>query len=311
MFARNFFKFFPTPTFLDMPHAGLHISDDAIRIIQFSHTHHGLSIAKHGTRILPPGIIQAGYIKDEKALGTIITELASEYGFSFVRASIPEEKMYLFKTEVPAGDEKHVRQNIEFKLEENVPLAPADALFSFDMLSSAGASSKRTAMVSVVPRKVVEAYLAVLSQAKVTALSFEVEARSLARSLTPKNSQETQLIVHIMNNKTGLYVVSAGVVVFTSTVTLGDDPAALQKEIAKVYSYWIEHGDGQRNVNRIILCGSNAQRINLSAHLSPNPAIPVEIGNVWTNAFSHDAYIPPISREESLDYAVAAGLALQ
>jgi hypothetical protein len=37
----------------------------------------------------------------------------------------------------------------------------------------------------------------------------------------------------------------------------------------------------------------------------------VEVGNIWSNAFSNDSYIPPISFEDSQGYVVAAGLALQ
>ncbi|MDB5259725.1 MAG: pilM [Candidatus Taylorbacteria bacterium] len=351
MIAETFFKLFPTPKFLDMPYAGLHISDDAIRVIQFSHGRHSLEVVKHGCRLLSPGIVEAGYVKDEKALSKLVSELASELGITFVRVSIPEEKMYLFKTDIAASDEKQISQNIEFKLEENVPLSPADALFYFDVIPSA-AGGKRSAMVSVAPRKVIDAYLNVLADAKLTALSFEVEAKALARAFVPKGSGETELVINIMSKKTGIYVICEGIVSFTSTVSWGGDAvteviekafdikpaeaiemkksagfhdgkdtkkilaaiqdsvAVLQKEIYKVYTYWIEHGEGCKDINRIVLCGADAQLVGLISHISPDPKIPVDIGNVWQNAFSSDKYIPPISHEESLDYAVAAGLAL-
>ncbi|MEY2664731.1 MAG: type 4 fimbrial biosis protein PilM, type pilus assembly protein PilM [Candidatus Parcubacteria bacterium] len=353
MFTRAFFKFFPPPVYLETRHGGLHISDDAVRIIQFVQGLKGLEVRKHGMRALPRGVVDAGFIKDEKALGTILKELVTELGITSVTASLPEEKMYLFKLDVPSLNEKEIRQTIEFKLEENVPLSPADAVFYFDIVPSPVAGSgKHTVMVSVAPRKVIDTYLSVLTGAGLTVTSFEVEARALARAFVPKSAPDCELIVNVMNHKTGLYIVSGGVVSFTSTVLwggalvteaiakeFGKTPeeaellkrnagyhdaqdtkkvltavagtvGVLQKEIEKVYSYWVENGEEGKPIDRVVLCGSDSLLVGLASHVTPNPEIPTIVADTWMNAFSKDAYIPPISHDESLDYAVAIGLAL-
>lgn len=347
----TFYSLFPIPKFLDAPYAGLHISDDAVRVIQFGQGGRSLEIAKYGSRTLAPGIVEAGYIKDEKALSAVIKDLVSKLGITTVVASIPEEKMYLFKTDVVANDNAQIRQGIEFKLEENVPLSPADAFFYYDIIPGEPAG-KKSAVVSVAPRKVIDAYLMAIEGAGLKVLSFEVEPRSLARAFSSKKRDSTELIINIMNNKTGIYVIYNGTVSFTSTVLWGgnavtdaiqknlglspeeakkikeeagyhdgkdtkkvlaavqDTVGQIQQEIAKVHSYWIDHGEGRKEVSKIILCGVDSQLVGLMSHISPDPKIPVEVANVWSNAFSNDHYIPPISRDESLDYAVATGLAL-
>lgn len=320
MLTSTFFKLFPIPKYLDMPYAGLHISDEAVRVIQFGNGKHSLEVVKFGERPLEQGIVEAGYIKNPSALSKVVSELTSSLGISFVRASIPEEKTYLFKTEIATLDEDQIRQNIEFKLEENVPLNASEALFYFDVIPGsrglangvAGpvALAKSYAMVSVVPRKVIDAYMGVLTDAGLTVFSFEIEPRSLARALVSKKSSNTELIVAIMKNKIGLYVVCNGSVSFTSTVMLSEGVDELRNEIGKVYSYWIDHGEGNQSIDKIVLCGKGALQVAHASHLSPDAAVPVEVGNIWTNAFSSDRYIPPISRDESLDYAVVAGLAL-
>jgi hypothetical protein len=297
----------------------LHISDDVVRVIQFGQGKHNLEVLKYGERPIAVGIVEAGYIKDGKVLSKTISELVSGLGISFVRASIPEEKTYLFKMELTTLDERQIRQNIEFKLEENVPLNPSEALFYFDILPGSKAG-KHYAMVSVVPRKVIDTYLGVLADAGLTVFSFEIEPRSLARALASQKTSGTVLIVDIMKNKTGMYVVCDGVASFTSTITLGESMLTsgnietsaeeLRREINKVYSYWIDHGEGSGTINKILLCGKGALHVSHISHMSPDPAVPVEIANIWLNAFSSDRYIPPISRDQSLDYAVAAGLAL-
>lgn len=326
MLTKTFFKLFPPPKFLNIPYAGLDIADDYIRCIEYSHGHHGYSISKFGSRALKPGIIDAGHIKDEKALTEELKSLVKELRITTVKASLPEERMYLFKTEVPSVDEDQIRQNIEFKLEENVPLAISEAIFFFDLLpdvmKTAVNKNKSFVSVSVAPRELTNSYLKALQEAGLTVVSFEIQAKAIARAVVPSDSTKTELLVHVMNNKTGLYVVTNGVVCFTSTISWGSESIkgkseadiadaifALRHEIERVNTYWGERGEGQP-IQYIVVSGQDAELISQISHLSPNPQIPLKVANVWQNAFSGEHYIPPISFRDSLNYAVAAGLAL-
>jgi Tfp pilus assembly PilM family ATPase len=322
MLAHKFFKLFPPPKFLDIPHAGLDISDDAVRCIEYSRSPGGFTIHRFGNKILPAGVVEGGEIKDPKTLSDTIASLAKELKISVVKSSLPEEKMYLFSTEVPSRNKKEIRQNIEFKLEENVPLSPAESVFFFDLIPYASgvvveSKEGNPVSVSVAPRTLVDSYLQVIKAAGLTVLSFEVQAKAIARAVVDQNIKGTDLIVYIMNRKTGIYVICGGVVCFTSTISWGydsgnktvSDIAELRKQLLQVTNYWTEHGRGTE-IGRIILTGKGALVDGLVSHCSPDPKIKVEIGNVWQNTFPHDSYIPPIPYEESLDYAIAAGLAL-
>jgi Tfp pilus assembly PilM family ATPase len=312
MFTKTFFKLFPPPKFLNIPYAGIDISDDAVRCIEYSENIHGLTLHRHGMKLLEPGIVESGRIVKETELINIISTLAKELKLHTIKASLPEERMYLFKTEVPMASEDQIRQNIEFKLEENVPLPAADAVFFFDLIPSCKEGEiKNYASVSVAPIELVNSYLNVLRASGLDVVSFEIQPKAIARAVIPLGSEENQMIVHIMNNKTGIYIVCGGVVCFTSTVALGkdSDSALFQHELSRVYSYWGEYG-ADKKINQIIITGQDAQKIGSDSRISPDPKIPVEIAHIWQNAFSSDRYIPSITFEDSLQYVIAAGLAL-
>ncbi len=322
MFTKTFFKIFPPPKYLNIPYAGLDISDDAIRCIEYSEGRNGYILKSYGSRLLKPGIIESGYIKDEKALVTELIALSKEIKVSIVKASLPEERMYLFKTEVPDVDTDHIRQNIEFKLEENVPVSASDAIFFFDKLPANLSKGKTYASVSVTPKDLVESYLKALQTAGLTVVSFEIQAKAIARAVVYHDSNEIQMIVHVMNKKTGLYVVSGGVICFTSTIDwsgelirgkkvteVSDEIFALRREIEKVYVYWSQHGESQK-IKSIIISGHDAVAISQISQLSPDSAIQLSVADVWQNAFSLNHYVPKIPFDDSLDYATAAGLAL-
>ena len=330
MFAQKFFKVFPPPKFLDTPYAGITISDDAVRCIEYSRGKKGLKIHKYGFKALEPGVIDGGEIKDEKALTDALTALSKELKVFVAKVAISEEKMYLFKTAVPSTDIKEMRQNIEFKLEENVPLTADEALFFFDPIPREtgvviqNATDANPVGVSVAPRSMIENYLDVVKKAGIAVLSFEVCAKSLARAVVPLNSTTTDLLVHIMNKKTGLYIVCGGVVCFTSTILWGQSHikdedvkaryAELKKSILQVKNYWHDHGLGT-SINSVIFAGKGALSDGLVSECSSGFAtaeetVRFEIANIWKNAFSSDDYIPPISYEDSLEYGVAAGVGL-
>lgn len=304
-----------------MPHAGLDISDDAIHCIEYHRTTHGLVIASYATKDLPLGLVDGGDIKDEKEFISILKEFTATNSLGYVKVSLPEEKAYLFQTEVPSADFSSIAQNIEFKLDQNVPLSAADALFQFDLMPKAVSGEILRASVSVVPRTYVEHYISLLRSAKLSTVAFEVAPKSIVAACTPQHEPGTKLIVHVMKKKTGLYIVSEGVVCFTSTVGWGSDELAtseategsnvLTNEINRVYSYWLTRPDIHAGISEIVVVGSCAEACELMLRNHGGEALSRSVlPDVWHNAFDVNAYVPPITRSESLEYAIAAGLAL-
>ena len=169
---------------------------------------------------------------------------------------------------------------------------------------------KETMSVFVSPRKAVDAYLQVLTNAGMHVLGFEMTAQALARSLVEQKSQKTYIIVYLMEHKAGVYVVYEDIVCFSSTVQLAEDPIAnLKTEITKVYDYWCLHGEGKRTIDTVLFSGTSTYIPQLSDNVLPF-SVGVETANVWKKAQFGEQYIPPILFEESLEYAVAVGLAL-
>ncbi|MFA6554558.1 MAG: pilus assembly protein PilM [Candidatus Paceibacterota bacterium] len=298
-----------------MRHVGLDMSDDAIRCLEYSGRAPNFKIAKYTSLELPNGLIDGGDIKDEKALGDILQKLDKEYKLLYAKVSIPEEKAYLFQTDISTTDRVAIAQNIEFKLEENVPLPASDAVFYFDILPMSVTGGKLRASVSVVPKVYVEKVVSLLRNAGISPMAFEVVPKSIARTIIPETEDSTVMIVHIMHKKTGVYIVSGGVVCFTSTVTWGSQTggsiALLTAEMEKIYAYWESHVTKTSRIVRIVIVGNGASKYEGDIGKSiKGTDIVVSVGNVWTNAFSVDSYVPPISKEDSLDYSVSAGLAM-
>ncbi len=101
----------------------------------------------------------------------------------------------------------------------------------------------------------------------------------------------------------------------TMTKQLLEKVDELAAEIKRHHTYWetrSKNEDGMKEkVERIILCGGNANIHGLPEYLEHALKIPVERANVWQNILSFDQVIPDMSYEVSLSYATAIGLAVR
>jgi type IV pilus assembly protein PilM len=216
MISKTILRYFPPPAFLKTPYAGLSMSDAHIRIIQFESGSAGLRIKTYAALPLPQGAITSGRVNNPEQIIGVLKELREKTGISYVRVSIPEEKAYLFETELPEVDPKEIRNAIGFKLEDNVPL-PADQII-FDYATVAESLNSVNAIVSALPAKFVQIYVDLFLGAGFVPYVFEIESQAIARALLHPADLDTYLIMHVSLGKIQICIASLRLVHFTSTV---------------------------------------------------------------------------------------------
>ena len=89
--------------------------------------------------------------------------------------------------------------------------------------------------------------------------------------------------------------------------------SVLRDELDKQATYWETHNTNNskhEKLNRIILCGGDANLAGLSDYLELSMKTKVENANVWVNILDTEDAIPEMSFEESLSYATVLGLLL-
>ncbi|KKQ87317.1 MAG: Type IV pilus assembly protein PilM [Parcubacteria group bacterium GW2011_GWF2_38_8] len=75
--------------------------------------------------------------------------------------------------------------------------------------------------VAAIPKNVIESYLSVFKNSVVSVKSFELEAQAIARSVIKNGDLGTYMIVDFGKKRTGIFIVSGGIVIFTSTLDIG------------------------------------------------------------------------------------------
>lgn len=217
--AKLFSKLFPTPKFLKMPSIGLDISDQSIHFVELLPRKFGYALGRYGEKKIPLGIMESGKIKDVSGLKKILTLLHEEYKIGLVNVSIPEEQAYLVRMSLPRVQKRELRGSIELQLEEYIPLRPEEAVFDYEVISEN--NKEYDIEVSALPRTVSESYFSLFEGTGLTPLVFEIEAQAIARAVLPRGDTTTHMIIDFGETRTGLAVVSDGVVMFASTLDIG------------------------------------------------------------------------------------------
>lgn len=218
-----FSRWFPVPAAIMPPSAGVDISDGSIRWLGLKETAEGLRVATWGEIPLESGIVTRGVIEDPARLSRALAHVKKTSGIECINASLPEESGYVFGMPVPDPmDREQVMNMIGFELEGRVPIAPSAAIFDYDATQKREESGIEIGVV-VFPREFVDAYVSAFEAAGMCPMSFELEARSMARAIYRKGDDPVELLVDFGRKRTGFAVLRDGVPIFTSTVDVGGD----------------------------------------------------------------------------------------
>ena len=218
--SRSLFNvLFPTPKFLAIPSFGLDISDESIKFVELIPINHGIRLGRYGERKIPLGAMESGKIKDLGQIEKILTSLRKEEKVKSVRVSLPEEQVYLFEFRLEKAELENIRESIELSLEEYIPIPAQDAVFDYQILKEDERGFD--IQVSAIPKNIIKDYLSIFKNSGITVQSFELEAQAISRAVIKKDDTETYMIVDFGKKRTGIFIISRGIVMFTSTLDVG------------------------------------------------------------------------------------------
>jgi len=352
---KNISRIFPAPSFLGGNSLGVDISDKSVKYASFTLENGELILKCSGKELIPPGVVQKGEIQDQNKLKEIFRKIKKTVKSEYIRAALPEEKLYLFNLTLPKMKNEEVRDAIALSLEKYVPITNTDVVFDFDFIEENGGEMRFK--VGVITRETIDSYIALFEDTGFTPISFELEAQSIARAVIPKENNQAVMFVDMGETRTGISIAYKGSVLFASTVEIGgvhldqvimkhfnieeseakarkekygirqgvseesnllsavaDTLSALCDEINKHFIFWNTHpfdnGAERPRIEKIIICGGDANLSGLTDFMSEALRIRAEKANPWININSMKKYIPDMTLKESMAYTTSFGLAL-
>ena len=172
-------KILSVPNYLSLPVAGIEISNSSIKYVEFVNNNGVLSLKKASEVMLEPNIVKNGDIINKTTLIEALVEVKNNITSDFVKVSIPEEKSYIFDVVLPKEAKNNVREALEFKIEENVPLKLDEVYFEYEIVEDEINSKNIVLSVSVISKKVISDYVELFDKAGLFPRSFEIESKMI------------------------------------------------------------------------------------------------------------------------------------
>jgi len=216
-----------------MPAVGFEVTPEAVRVLELIQIGSGFKIGRFGDYLVPDAVSDEENFPAGESLKAFVADIRDRHKLSLIRTVLPEEKAYIFRTEIPALSAEKIHESLELKLEEYVPIPPREAVFDYQVVNTLP-GDRLSVSVSVVPHLVVSRYVDFFTSLNLTPVSFQISAQAVTNAVIARTDGAPVIIVNFGERKTGLYLVSHHAVHFTSTVSVGG--AALTEAIRKYFS---------------------------------------------------------------------------
>jgi Tfp pilus assembly PilM family ATPase len=317
---------FPAVGYLSLNPVGIDITNNAVRLVKLEKTEDGYiprihKEIKFNTKINIVDIDKATQT-DIEAVVQVLKKLKNDHNLKYVVTSLPEEKNYIYRTDLPPEAIEDIPSAIRFSMEENVPLSVKEVNFDYEIINVT--EKGIDVVVSVFPKDVVSFYTEILKQAGLIPLSFQSESVALSNAITDYSDTELYLLVRFLDDRVNVAITEGGAVQYTSTIMVssdeitkdieGTEAKTLLQELNKILIYWFtsrREAKEQHKIEKAIIVGKTALIEGLEDVLEGGLKLDVIIANTWINCFDPEKHIPELSREDALEYAVATGLALK
>lgn len=223
----GFTRLVPPPSYITMPCVGVDISDTSLKYVAFKPSLRDGStrvLQQWGALSIPSGVVNSGDVQDPKQLTAILAEFKEKTKAEFVRVSLPEERAYLFETEIKNNmPMKEVRSLLEFRLEENVPIPSREVFFDYTILPTSNESRSVNVSVVAYAKHTILSYYDACVAAGLRPVSFEVEGQAMARAMVPQHAEGAIMVVDFGKTRTGIGIVFQGSLLYTSTIDIGGE----------------------------------------------------------------------------------------
>jgi type IV pilus assembly protein PilM len=210
---------------MSLPSGGVDISDTSMKYVSFNPSLRPDKVKvleSWGDISIPDGVLQRGEVINPGTLSDVLKEFKNITKAEFIRVSLPEERAYIFETEIKKNVPiKEVTSLLEFRLEENVPISAREAIFDYEIINSEEKSNVAKVVVAAYQRDTILKYYEVCRSAGLTPLSFEVEAQAMARAVVSEDIKDTVMLIDFGKTRTGVGIVNNGSLLYTSTIDIG------------------------------------------------------------------------------------------
>lgn len=162
----------------------------------------------------------------QKDYSQAIRDFIKDTGFTTSKTvfALEEKDIFMRVINVPEMSDKELKSSITYEAEQYIPLPLNEVNLTFQKLDIPSSLEGKMSIQLVAAKKdVIQKYISVVKDAKLTPVGVEPEALAIGRALSDMGSPSASIILHLGFQKSLIIISVKGSVVFTRTLSLGGD----------------------------------------------------------------------------------------
>lgn len=212
--------FNPTP-----PFTAIDLSDHAVKIASARGRGKKREIVGVANADLPDGLVVNGHIQDSAGLAKRLGEIFSSGEARKLRTeaaamTLPEEECFVRIIRVPRLPKAELDPAIRWEAESAIPMPPAEAVISWEVIEEGGGKDHYDVLVAGVPIELANSYAEMLQAVPILPVAFEPESFAISRALLGPKDQGAILIIDMGREHTGVTIVAGRRVRVTANIPI-------------------------------------------------------------------------------------------
>lgn len=203
------------------------LNDSSIKVVKLEKRAKGFFMVSHNELKIKSGIIKGGVIVDRDSLVKIIqaacnTVKGKRLTTKYVILSLPEERSFSQIIRMPHMTQKELIKAVPFEAENYIPLPIDKVYLDFEVITphkEMSRSSHLDVLVNVMPKYIVDSYVACFKAAGFVPYVLEIESQSFVRTLVKQGeSQKPMVIIDFGGDSTSFIIYSGNTLRFTASI---------------------------------------------------------------------------------------------
>ncbi len=206
---------------------GLDIGTSSVKAVHLQRSRSAYTLVDLGIAPIHPETIVDGVIMDAATVSATIRQLFGEHniGIKDVAFSISGNSVISKKIKVPTMKKAELREAIAWEAEQHIPYSIEDVNLDFQILREAGPGEQEMDVLLVAVKKdALNAYLAVITAAGLSAVVVDVDAFAIENAFTMSKKVQPGEVVALVNigaSVTNINILDGGISAFTRDSPLG------------------------------------------------------------------------------------------
>jgi type IV pilus assembly protein PilM len=178
---------------------------------------------------LEKGWIEGGEIKNKKKVLSAIKALMDNPKFGKVSSNqvvscLPEAVTFIKLIKIE-GEVDNLEEAIIFELNKHIPMDIEEVYYDYQVVKNT--KDEKLVIFGACPKKIVDQYIDLLTEAKLSVMAMEIESMAISRSLLLEESShfvgkknKNYVIVDIGANRSSVFVYSQNTILFDVSIPI-------------------------------------------------------------------------------------------